>query len=153
MWDIEVSPMRKLTVLVVVLLLTGAVVFGVRTPRKTHEIGGFSLNETALRSFLESQYVPEVGLLRAAVKAYPDNETVYVANDNLLASRALLLLGSPLGERIEENLDENYSGGWSGKVDVLLGRPISGFFCSETEVLGKCYSSSYNGRYDIRNII
>ena len=53
-----------------------------------------------LRSFLESQYAPEANLLRAAVKAYPDNQTIYIANDNLLASRALISLGSPLGEKI-----------------------------------------------------
>ncbi|WP_297062248.1 hypothetical protein [Thermococcus sp.] len=29
-----------------------------------------------LRSFLESQYVPEANLLRAAVKAHPDNKTI-----------------------------------------------------------------------------
>ena len=89
-----------------------------------------------LRSFLESQYAPEANLLRAALKVYPDNQTTYVANDNLLASRALIALGSPLGEKILENLNANYSGGWNGKVDVLLGRPIGGFHCTETKKLG-----------------
>jgi len=88
-------------------------------------------NPSKLRAFLESQYVPEAGLLRAAFKACPDKETIYIANDNLLASRALVALKSPLGERIEANLDENYSSGWNGKVDVLLGRPIHGFYCTD----------------------
>ncbi|NJF26020.1 hypothetical protein E3E29_10320 [Thermococcus sp. Bubb.Bath] len=109
-----------------------------------------TVNASALRTFLESQYVPEAGLLRAAVTAYPDNETIYVANDNLLAARALTLLGSPLGKRIKENLDENYSGGWNGKADVLLGRPIKGFFCSETEVLGKIYSQKFHSEFTIK---
>ena len=33
-------------------------------------------NVEAARGFLESQYVPEAGLLRAAVNAYPDNATM-----------------------------------------------------------------------------
>ena len=109
-----------------------------------------SPNPSKLRSFLESQYVPEAGLLRAAVKAYPDNETIYVANDNLLASRALIALGSPLGKRIQANLDENYSGGWNGKVDVLLGRPINGFHCTETKNLGTVYSRKFSTTFEIK---
>ncbi|WP_297071197.1 hypothetical protein [Thermococcus sp.] len=108
------------------------------------------LNPSKLRSFLESQYVPEVGLLRAAVKAYPDNETIYVANDNLLASRTLIALGSPLGKRILKNLEANYSGGWNGKVDPLLGRPIDGFYCTETKKLGKVYSKKFNATFWVR---
>ncbi len=111
---------------------------------------GFHLNKLALRSFLESQYVPEAGLLRAAVKAHPDNETIYVANDNLLASRALIALGSPLGKRILENLEANYSGGWNGKVDPLLGRPIKDFYCTETKNLGRVYSRKFNATFEIK---
>ncbi|WP_010884217.1 hypothetical protein [Pyrococcus horikoshii] len=59
---------------------------------ETENRTALKLNVTSLRSFLESQYVPEVGLLRAAVKSYPDNETIYIANDNLLASWALITL-------------------------------------------------------------
>lgn len=110
----------------------------------------FHLNKPALRSFLESQYVPEAGMLRAAVKAYPDNETIYVANDNLLASRALMALGSPLGKRIRENLEANYSGGWNGKVDPLLGRPIKDFYCTETKNLGRVYSRKFNAAFEIK---
>jgi len=107
-------------------------------------------NPSKLRAFLESQYVPEANLLRAAVKAYPDNETIYIANDNLLASRALITLKSPLGERIESNLDENYSSGWNGKVDVLLGRPIHGFYCTETRSIGTVYSWKFGVTFEIK---
>ncbi|WP_456365330.1 hypothetical protein [Thermococcus sp.] len=114
------------------------------------ESPGSHLDKPALRSFLESQYVPEAGLLRAAVKAYPDNETIYAANDNLLASRALIALGSPLGKRVLKNLDANYSGGWNGKVDVLLGRPIKDFYCPETKNLGRVYSRRFNATFEIK---
>ncbi|WP_232460897.1 hypothetical protein [Thermococcus gorgonarius] len=111
----------------IVLLVVGFLVWhGKSTPKTSLE---YPLNSSTLRSFLESQYVPEAGLLRAAVKAHPDNETIYVANDNLLASHALVALGSPIGRRVLENFNANYSGGWSGKVDPLLGRPITGFYC------------------------
>ena len=110
----------------------------------------YPLNSSKLRSFLESQYVPEANLLRAAVEAYPDNATVYVANDNLLASRALIALGSPLGEKILRNLNANYSGGWNGKVDVLLGRPIGGFYCTETKDLGEVYSKKFGATFEIK---
>jgi hypothetical protein len=143
--------MRKVLPALAVLLLIGTVIFGVHlfmTDQGTKAAIG--LNESALRSFLEFQYVPEAGLLRAAVTAYPDNETIYVANDNLLAARALTLLGSPLGRRIQENLEENYSGGWNGKVDVLLGRPLKGVFCSETEVLGEIYSQKFHSEFIVK---
>ena len=132
----------------IVLLIVGVVVWHGKSTPKTSL--GYPLNSSKLRSFLESQYVPEAGLLRAAVRAYPDNETIYVANDNLLASRALIALGSPLGKRIQANLDENYSGGWNGKVDVLLGRPINGFHCTETRSIGTVYSRKFNTTFEIK---
>ncbi|CAB49812.1 hypothetical protein [Pyrococcus abyssi] len=104
--------------------------------------------EERLRHFLESQYVPEAGLLRAAVKAYPDNETIYIANDNLLASKALEILNSPLAPRIREKLNE-YSGGWNGKVDVLLGKPIEGFYCSKLLKIGSVYSKKFKANFSI----
>ncbi|ASJ07552.1 hypothetical protein [Thermococcus pacificus] len=132
----------------IVLLVVGFLVWhGKSTPKPSLE---YPLNSSKLRSFLESQYVPEANLLRAAVKAYPDNETIYIANDNLLASRALVALGSPIGRRILENLNANYSGGWSGKVDPLPGRPIAGFYCVETRNLGKVYSKKFNATFEIK---
>jgi hypothetical protein len=142
--------MKKTLVVPISLLLICALLGAHLTWRDESTKGTAGLNQPALRSFLESQYVPEAGLLRAAVTAYPDNETIYVANDNLLASRALILLGSTLGERIQENLDGKYSGGWNGKVDLLLGRPIGGFFCSKMDVLGKVYSKKFHSEFTVK---
>ncbi|MFA4641277.1 hypothetical protein [Pyrococcus kukulkanii] len=61
-----------------------------------------SVDNSAMREFLESQYVPGVGLLRASITSYPDNETIWLANDNVLAERALRLLGSPLWGNVSE---------------------------------------------------
>ena len=95
-----------------------------------------------LRSFLEAQYVPEAGLLRAAVTAYPDNITIWVASDNLLASRALLVLGSPLAGGVLEAL-RSHGGGFDGVHEVLIGHRIPGVFYEAGEaVLGEVYSHS-----------
>ncbi len=74
--------------------------------------------------FLESQFVPEAGLLRAAKAAGPDSATIWVASDNLLASRALEALGSRLGRVVESTLDSRYGGGFDGLHEVLLGLDI-----------------------------
>lgn len=89
---------------------------------------GVCLDRDLLRRFLEDQYVEEVGLLRAATTVYPDNVTCYIANDNVLASRALTVLGSPLGLRIVKRLDSEFGGGWNNKIDILLGRDIPDTF-------------------------
>ena len=143
---------------ILIAVLIAVVIFGsfLMLHNSSHESEPPSkLKSSKLRSFLESQYVPEAGLLRAAVKAYPDNETIYVANDNLLASRALMSIGSPLGREILRNLDANYSSGWNGKVDPLLGKPIDGLYCTETKNLGRTYSKKFNAtfwvRYEISN--
>ncbi|MCD6300633.1 MAG: hypothetical protein J7L82_01010 [Staphylothermus sp.] len=83
-----------------------------------------------LRTFLENQYVPEIGLLRAS--PYEENTTIYVANDNVLAARALEVLGSPLATKVLTVLNNNFSGGWNGKIDILLGRDIPDMFYSMT---------------------
>ncbi|MCE4598643.1 MAG: hypothetical protein F7C81_00390 [Desulfurococcales archaeon] len=75
------------------------------------------------RDFLESQYVPEARLLRAATVSYPDNITIWIASDNLLASRSLKVFGSPLADDVLEKLND-YDGGWNGKHDILLLRGI-----------------------------
>ncbi len=137
-----------LSFVLIILLVVGIVEWHGESNSKT--LPEYPLNSSKLRSFLESQYVPEAGMLRAAVKAYPDNETIYVANDNLLASRALIVLGSPIGKRVLKNLDANYSGGWNGKVDPLLGRPIKGFYCTETKSLGMVYSLKFNATFEIK---
>ncbi len=113
-------------------------------------LGNNVLDEFMLKCFLESQYVPEAGLLRAAVTAYPDNETIYVANDNVLAARALEVLGSPLAEEVLATLNNKYNGGWNGKIDVLFGRDIQDqFYSSYIETLGYTYSSKFNTTFVI----
>jgi len=77
-----------------------------------------------LRKFLENQYIEEVGLLRAATTAYPENVTIYVANDNVLAARALAVLNSPLAKNVLTTLNSKYNGGWNGKMDILLSRNV-----------------------------
>jgi len=95
-------------------------------------------NKVLLRHFLENQYVPQIGLLRAATRAYPDNVTIYVANDNVLAARALAVLGSPLASKILTVLNNNFSGGFNGKVDILVGKNIPDtFYASYDELVKK----------------
>ncbi|MEM1916839.1 MAG: hypothetical protein QXU00_06130, partial [Ignisphaera sp.] len=72
--------------------------------------------------FLKSQYIEEAGLLRAAVRAYPDNTTIYIANDNVLAARALAVLGDrDLSSRILTKLNNEYGGGFNGRIEILFG--------------------------------
>jgi len=96
------------------------------------------LDKDLLRKFLEEQYVEEVGLLRAATVVYPDNITCYVANDNVLASRALAVLGSPLALKVFEKLNNEFNGGWNGKIDVLFGKTIPNtFYASYNMFIGE----------------
>ncbi|WFO75576.1 hypothetical protein J4526_01430 [Desulfurococcaceae archaeon MEX13E-LK6-19] len=96
------------------------------------------LNKDMLRHFLEEQYVEEIGLLRASTIVEPDNTTIYIANDNVLAARALAVLGSPLASKVLTKLNNEYGGGWNGKVDILLGRDIPDTFYGDyKEYLGE----------------
>ncbi|NPA47110.1 MAG: hypothetical protein GXO14_00515 [Thermococci archaeon] len=103
----------------------------------------------ALREFLESQYVPSAGLLRASVNSYPDNETIWLANDNILAAKALKLLGSPLWRNVSRSLAA-YGVAFNGVVDPLLGRPLDGFFCPEVKTLGGVYSKKFNATFTLK---
>ncbi|AJC70901.1 hypothetical protein X802_00855 [Thermococcus guaymasensis DSM 11113] len=106
-------------------------------------------NVTAMRAFLESQYVPEAGLLRASLSSYPDNETIWIANDNLLAVRALKLLGSPLWVNVSKSL-ARYNVSSNGRVDPLLGRLLDGFFCPEVRTLGSVHSEKFNVTFTLK---
>jgi len=106
-------------------------------------------NATAMRAFLEYQYVPEAGLLRASVISYPDNETIWLANDNLLAARALRLLNSSLWKNVSRSL-ARYGVAFNGRIDPLLGKPLSGFFCPEFRTLGRVYSKKFNATFTIK---
>ena len=101
-------------------------------------IQGIGLDKDLLRKFFESQYVVEAGLLRAATHVYPENIMIYIANDNVLAARALAVLGSPLASKVLTKLNNEYGGGWNGKIDILLGRDIPDkFYKPENEIVGE----------------
>jgi len=97
------------------------------------------LNKDMLLKFYRSQYVSSIGLLRASVNAYPDNMTVYIANDNVLAARALAVLGDyELSSKILTKLNSEYGGGWNDKIDILLGRDIpDAFYKDYKEYIGE----------------
>jgi len=77
-----------------------------------------------------------VGLLRASVEAYPENITIYVTSDNLLAVKALELCSSPLSREVKKVLASSYPrlAHGDGLHEVLLGRTI-GAFRSQRELL------------------
>ncbi|MFA4720141.1 hypothetical protein [Pyrococcus kukulkanii] len=104
---------------------------------------------SAMRTFLQSQYVPEVGLLRASVTSYPDNETIWLANDNILAVRALKLLNSTLWRNVSRSL-ATYGVSYNGRVDPLLGRPLDGFYCPEVKTLGRVNSGRFNATFTLK---
>ena len=88
-------------------------------------------------SFLKAQYVKDVGLLRAAKTVYPDNQTFWVASDNLLAGYALLSVGDQLAIRILSVLNDSYGGGFNGLHEVLIGYDIPDrFYSGEVVRLG-----------------
>ncbi|MCE4612994.1 MAG: hypothetical protein F7C07_04095 [Desulfurococcales archaeon] len=79
------------------------------------------VDDDCLLSFLEAQYVPEAGLLMAAIVAYPDNVTIWIASDDLLAAEALAVLGSPYSRIVSSQLKDKYGGGINVQYEVLLG--------------------------------
>jgi len=52
-----------------------------------------------------------MGLLRAAVEAYPDSVTIWVASDNLLVVEVLKILNSRYAYVVKEKLEECCNGG------------------------------------------
>ncbi len=113
-------------------------------------------SKDGLRRFLESQYVPEAGLLRAAVYAEGENTTIYVASDNLLAFRALRVLDSPLADIVKKNLMNYPNHGHSFLHEVLLGINIPDEIRTpKVYVLDRVYSQKFNTdfviKYEVRN--
>ncbi|MEM4832652.1 MAG: hypothetical protein QW809_03040 [Sulfolobales archaeon] len=108
-----------ISVLMLVTLFSGA-----------HAHGVYSvIDAQRVLMFLRSQYIEEAGLLRAAVRAYPDNMTIYVANDNVLAARALYVLGDmDISRRILTKLNSEYGGGFNSRIEVLFGVDIPDMF-------------------------
>lgn len=125
-----------LTLLLVVLVLSETLLYMDLLQRYTQLQRSFSelhsilrgirpfrtpFNASDVKAFLEAQYVPEAGLLRAATIAVPDAERIYVASDNLLASRALQVLGSQIAYNVCRTLDLYYNGGFDGQHEILIG--------------------------------
>ncbi len=135
----------KLLIVALVLLVVIAV-FQLTTEPPTRPPAP---NARAMRAFLESQYVPEAGLLRASISSYPDNETIWLANDNLLAVRALKILGSPLWVNVSKSL-ARYNVSFNGRVDPLIGKPLDGFFCPEVKTLGSVRSEKFNATFTLK---
>jgi len=72
------------------------------------------------RKYLESHYVDNIGLLYESDDK-SGRSRIYIAADNLLASRALEVLGSELGDRITGLLSAKYANGYNNHHEVLLG--------------------------------
>ncbi|MDW8360445.1 MAG: hypothetical protein RMK31_07700 [Candidatus Caldarchaeum sp.] len=136
----------------ILLLLTGVAVAAAATllhqPSQPAEAYGFSAERA--RAFLESQLVPEAGLLRAAVHAEPDKHRIYIASDNLLASRALMALDSLLGRKIQDKLAAEHGHGFNSRHEVLFGVDIPDQFYAQTNVrVGEIYSAKFNITFEI----
>ena len=108
------------------------------------------LDRDGLRKFLESQYVPEAKLLRAATRYCCDSRTIYIASDNLLASRALTLLESPHAHIIMEELSR-YNNGEDNQHEILLGIDIpDDFYEASIITISTIYSKKFNTTFKIK---
>ncbi|MCS7215467.1 MAG: hypothetical protein N2312_05295 [Dictyoglomaceae bacterium] len=96
-----------------------------------------------IKNYLVSQYIEEVKFLRASTISRPDSKRIYIASDNLLASYALSLLSSPLGEIIKKEL-EKYNNGFNELHEVILGVKISDrFYERKNEYMGFVFSKKF----------
>ena len=135
--------MVKLKVIIaavmLVILLFLAITF-YRGEQKLHTV-----DKDLARKFLEAQYVPEAGLLRAAtLEEVEDSRKIYVAADNLLAARALATLGSPLAPNVLTTLNNKYGGGFDKQHEILIERDIPNVFYQRGyECLGNVSSSKF----------
>ncbi|RLG72463.1 MAG: hypothetical protein DRO23_10395 [Thermoprotei archaeon] len=123
--------------LVMLLLLATSLYHEEQKPRM--------VNKDLARKFLETQYVPEAGLLRAAtLEEVEDSHKIYVAADNLLAARALAVLGSPLASNVLTTLNNKYGGAFDKLHEILLGEDIPDVFYQRyVEYLGNVSSSKF----------
>jgi len=94
------------------------------------------LNIDGLRSFYIMMYIPELKLFKASYTV--ENTTIYIANDNLLASRVLPIIGLyDLGKEVLTRLNNDYHGGYNGRIEVLFGMDIPDtFYTTYKEFLG-----------------
>jgi len=95
------------------------------------------LDMVKLRSFYTAMYVPELQLFRASYVV--ENSTVYIANDNVLASRALPVIGLyDLAGEVSMRLNKDFSGGYNGRIEVLFGVDIPNvFYTTYMDYLGE----------------
>jgi len=95
------------------------------------------LDIVKLRSFYTAMYVPELQLFRASHVV--ENTTIYITNDNLLASRALPVIGLyDLAGEVFVRLNRDFSGGYNGRIEVLFGIDIPDvFYTTYTDYLGE----------------
>lgn len=123
-----------------IIMILLVVSLGITVFNTSNEILVFNRlpDKDLLRKFLESQYIEEAGLLRAAAKVYSENVTIYVANDNVLGARALAVLGSPLAGKVLTTLNNVYQGGFNERIEVLLGIDIPDtFYDTYKEYIGE----------------
>jgi len=126
-----------LIIIILITLLSAMVYFKNYTP-----IVPFDIDKAKV--FLEKQYIEELGLLRASCCCSADVYRVYIASDNLLAMRALAILGSKLSQNVSKTLSK-YGGGFDNLHEVLLGYEIGDlFYCRYYENLGYIHLGSYN---------
>jgi len=96
-----------------------------------------------IKYYLNSQFVEEAKFLRASSVSKPDSKRIYVASDNLLAARALVLLSSPIGEIVKEEL-EKYNKGYDELHEVILGVKIPDkFYERKNEYIGFVFSNKF----------
>jgi len=95
------------------------------------------LDMVKLRSFYTAMYVPELQLLRASQVI--ENTTIYIANDNILASRALPVIGLyDLAREVSMRLNKDFNGGYNGRIEVLFGINIPNvFYTTYMDYLGE----------------
>jgi len=95
------------------------------------------LDMVKLRSFYTAMYVPELQLFKASHVV--ENTTIYIANDNILASRALPVIGLyDLAEEVSTRLNKDFSGGYNGRIEVLFGIDIPNvFYTTYMDYLGE----------------
>lgn len=134
--------------LLIVLALSNLLFLNLTADEINYEVTGPQVK--GLCSFLELQYIHEAGLLRAATTVEPERERIYIASDNLLAARALTLLGSKLGVKILTVLSQKYSFGFNCRHEVILGFNIPDeFYALRQEKIGEVYSTALGLKFEI----
>jgi hypothetical protein len=115
------------------------------------------LDKERVLKFYHSQLVKEVELLRASTGLFiktKDNVTIYISNDNVLASKALEILGDKSLSFLIEKSIEKYKNLTNCLIYVLFGRPIPlKVYRVVTIDLGKVYSSKFKTEMFIKSDI